>query len=234
MARSAGPRPRGLSRQAARLVVAITAWSTGTSAPSNGVGSPGSPPAANAVAVTITAGFEPRQRGAHETAAARPSGSGRRAARARARARPAPAKRIDRRDVGGKQHRAIEQDRHSSRPCRRQRVASRSRSTAPLAWQIAGHPRHRLRLGRIELRARHAAQAAAAARACSPARPRGNSRSSASSSCSRQGRCVGEARIVAVLAGQQCKRDAAFARERRRAGRPRSATNRDRRAGAPR
>ena len=56
MARSAGPRPRGLCVQAARLVVAITACSTGTSVASNGVGAPAAAAAANAVVVTITAG----------------------------------------------------------------------------------------------------------------------------------------------------------------------------------
>src|SRR3954463_5048339 len=31
----------------------------------------------------------------------------------------------------------------------------------------------------------------------------------------RQGRCVGEAWIIAILAGEECKRDGAFARKRR-------------------
>ena len=56
MARSAGPSPRGLWVQAARLVVAITACRTGTSVSSNGVGAPAVAAAANAVVVTMRAG----------------------------------------------------------------------------------------------------------------------------------------------------------------------------------
>ena len=61
-----GAESAGLSRHAARRVVALTTCSTGTSGPSSGVGSPPLPPAANAVVVTITRGIKPRERLAQE------------------------------------------------------------------------------------------------------------------------------------------------------------------------
>ena len=71
IARSAGPRPRGLCDQTERLVVAITACSTGTSVSSNGVGSPALVVAAKAVAVTTTAGLSRVSAARTNSAAAR-------------------------------------------------------------------------------------------------------------------------------------------------------------------
>ena len=105
MARSAAPRPRGLSRQAARLVVALTTCSTGTSGASSGVGSSALPPAAKAVVVTISAGFEPRERLAQKRGglAILQAGDEQRRRRQAARGERL-AQRIDRRGVGGEQH----------------------------------------------------------------------------------------------------------------------------------
>src|SRR3979490_1035970 len=63
---------RAAWHQAARLVDAMRACSPGTSGPSSGVGSPGSPPAAKAVVHTITAGSRCARADAMKGAATRP------------------------------------------------------------------------------------------------------------------------------------------------------------------
>ena len=112
MARSAGARPRWPFVQASRRVVATNAWKTGTPMRSNSVSLPGSAPLAKAVAVTIAAGDKACRRPFDE-------GDDCRVLQARnedrhgchALARQRMRQRIDRRDVGREQHRAVEQDR---------------------------------------------------------------------------------------------------------------------------
>ena len=91
--------------------------------------------------------------------------------------------------------------------------ASRSRSTAPIAGQIAGAARHRLRLRHIEARAgmaREPAQQRAQIFAAALAEETQQS----VELVRRQRRGFGEPRVVAILAGQHRERDAALARDR--------------------
>ena len=111
MARSAGARPRWPFAQASRRVVATKTWKTGMPMRSNSVSLPGSAPLAKAVAVTIAAGDSVAQRLFDEGDDA---GSFRLETKIGAGLMPSPSQRggqrVDRRDVGGKQHRAVEQD----------------------------------------------------------------------------------------------------------------------------
>ena len=123
------------------------------------------------------------------------------------------AERVDRRDVGGEQHRPIEHDRDDG-PALRQRIHQAIEIDRLPRRRIAAGSRHRPGLGAIERRARVLRE---------PAQQRAEIVAPAFAEIAkqrrklirRQCRDVRETRIVAVLAGQHRERDAALAGQRR-------------------
>ena len=139
MARSAAPSPRALSRQAARLVVAITTCSTGTFGAVERRQLAWLAAGGKSGRREDDGGREPRERRANEfrRVGILEAGDDKRRRRQAARCQRR-AERVDRGGVGRKQQRAVEDDRRHRRSGRVACAASRSRSTAPIAGQITG------------------------------------------------------------------------------------------------
>ena len=147
------------------------------------------------------------------------------------RSAPALDKGVDRRDVGGKQHRAIEQDRHHRR-CPRGPRRQLPEADDAASWLVEARLSARDRGSEHEPPAPACPPAAAPAPHILPGRPRGNRPSSAASSAAAASKLRPAGRRAA-FAGQQRQLDATLARQPRPAGRSHSATSRSRRACAP-
>ncbi len=123
------------------------------------------------------------------------------------------AQRVDRRGVGGEQHRAVEDQRHHRLP-RCERRDERVESDRAFLRQISGAARQRARHGRVERGAGMAREPAQqAAQILRPAFAEETQQRR--QLIRRQRRGLGEARIVAIFSRQHREGDVALARERR-------------------
>ena len=215
-------------------------WKTGTPARSNSVSAPGSAPAGEG-----GCGDDERRREfARVPVPRKPSGGRILQAgdedrdRPHAFARQCCAQRIDRRDIGGEQHRAVEEDAgrlahpatgrsgRDLQPYQRClfRASHRSRPSAP---------RYRLAAA-IRLMSRQRASRRSRRLPYCPVRLRGNRQAAPSSSARGSVEAFDQPLIlVAAFAGQQGQLDASVRAPGRRAGRSRSATIHSRRGCAP-